>query len=33
VPPYAIALVYAGLEERTAMFDALERGYAERDSI
>ena len=31
VPPYAMALVYAGLEERAAMFDALERAYAARD--
>ena len=31
VPPYAMALVYAGLGEREAMFDALEKAYAVRD--
>ena len=31
VPPYASALVYAGLGEREAMFDALEKAYAVRD--
>jgi len=31
VPPYATALVYAGLGEREAMFDALDKAYAERD--
>ena len=31
VPLYAAALVYAGLGERQAMFDALERAYAARD--
>jgi TolB-like protein/DNA-binding winged helix-turn-helix (wHTH) protein/Tfp pilus assembly protein PilF len=31
VPPYAAALVYAGLDDREAMFDALERAYAARD--
>ncbi len=31
VPPYAAALVYAGLGDRDAMFAALERAYAARD--
>jgi TolB-like protein/DNA-binding winged helix-turn-helix (wHTH) protein/tetratricopeptide (TPR) repeat protein len=31
VPPYASALVHAGMEEPAAMFDALERAYAARD--
>jgi TolB-like protein/DNA-binding winged helix-turn-helix (wHTH) protein/Flp pilus assembly protein TadD len=31
MPPYASALVYAGLGEREPMFAALERAYAERD--
>jgi Flp pilus assembly protein TadD len=31
VPPYAAALVYAGLGEREAMFDALEKAYGVRD--
>ena len=31
MPPYAIAFVYAGLGERDAMFDALEKAYAVRD--
>ena len=31
VPPYAAALVYAGLGDREATFDALERAYAARD--
>jgi len=31
VPPYASALVYAGLGERDPMFDALEQAYAARD--
>ena len=31
VPPYAMAFVYAGLGEREAMFDALEKAYAVRD--
>jgi DNA-binding winged helix-turn-helix (wHTH) protein/TolB-like protein/Flp pilus assembly protein TadD len=31
VPPYATATVYAGLGERTAMFEFLERAYAARD--
>ncbi len=31
MPPYASALVYAGLGEREPMFEALERAYAERD--
>jgi TolB-like protein/DNA-binding winged helix-turn-helix (wHTH) protein/Flp pilus assembly protein TadD len=31
VPPYAFALVHAGLDERDAAFDWLERAYAVRD--
>jgi len=31
MPPSAAALVYAGLGEREAMFDALEKAYAVRD--
>jgi TolB-like protein/Flp pilus assembly protein TadD len=31
VPPYAPALIYAGLEEDQNVFDALERAYASRD--
>jgi tetratricopeptide (TPR) repeat protein len=31
VPPFAIALVYAGLNERDAAFEWLERGYAVHD--
>ena len=31
VPPYATAIVYAGLGERTAMFEFLEKAYAARD--
>jgi hypothetical protein len=31
VPPYAFALVHAGLEERDAVFEWLERAYAARD--
>jgi TolB-like protein/DNA-binding winged helix-turn-helix (wHTH) protein/Tfp pilus assembly protein PilF len=31
VPPYAAALVYAGLGEREAMFEALEQAFAARD--
>jgi TolB-like protein/DNA-binding winged helix-turn-helix (wHTH) protein/Flp pilus assembly protein TadD len=31
VPPYAAALVYAGLGDREAMFGALEQAYAARD--
>jgi TolB-like protein/DNA-binding winged helix-turn-helix (wHTH) protein/Flp pilus assembly protein TadD len=31
VPPYATALVYAGLGERDAMFAALDRAFAARD--
>ena len=31
VPPYAIALVYAGLGERAAVFEWLERAYVARD--
>ena len=31
VPPYAFALIYAGLGERDAVFEWLERAYAARD--
>jgi len=31
VPPYAIALVYAGLGDRDAVFEWLDRGYGARD--
>jgi TolB-like protein/DNA-binding winged helix-turn-helix (wHTH) protein/Flp pilus assembly protein TadD len=31
LPPYAAALVYAGLGDRDAMFGALDRAYAARD--
>jgi TolB-like protein/DNA-binding winged helix-turn-helix (wHTH) protein/Flp pilus assembly protein TadD len=31
VPPYAMALIYAGLGEREPMFDYLEQAYAARD--
>jgi TolB-like protein/Flp pilus assembly protein TadD len=31
VPPYASALIYAGLEEDQKVFDALEHAYASRD--
>jgi hypothetical protein len=31
VPPYAVALVYAGLGERDAVFEWLDRAYAARD--
>ncbi len=31
VPPYAFALIHAGLGERDAMFAALDRAYAARD--
>jgi tetratricopeptide (TPR) repeat protein len=31
VPPYALALVHAGLGERDAVFAALDRAYAARD--
>ena len=31
VPPYAMALVYAGLGQRDAVFEWLDRGYAVRD--
>jgi TolB-like protein/DNA-binding winged helix-turn-helix (wHTH) protein len=31
VPPFAAALVHAGLGDREAMFDALEKAYAVRD--
>jgi hypothetical protein len=31
VPPYATALIYAGLSEPDAMFASLERAFAERD--
>lgn len=31
VPPYAPALVYAGLDDRPSMFAALDRAYAARD--
>jgi TolB-like protein len=31
VPPYAQALIYAGLEEDQKVFDALEHAYASRD--
>ena len=31
VPPYAIALVHAGLNDRDAVFEWLDKAYAERD--
>ncbi len=31
VPPYATALVYAGLDDREAMFEFLEKAYVARD--
>ena len=31
LPPYAIALVYAGLGEREAVFEWLEKAFAARD--
>jgi hypothetical protein len=31
VPPYAMALVYAGLGEKEAVFEFLEKAYAVRD--
>ena len=31
MPPFAAALVYAGLGDRGAMFGALEQAYAVRD--
>jgi TolB-like protein/DNA-binding winged helix-turn-helix (wHTH) protein/Flp pilus assembly protein TadD len=31
VPPYAMALIYAGLDEREPMFEYLEQAYAARD--
>ena len=31
MPPFAAALVYAGLGDREAMFAAVERAYAARD--
>ena len=31
VPPYAMALVLAGLGDREAVFDWLDRAYAARD--
>jgi tetratricopeptide (TPR) repeat protein len=31
MPPYAMALVYAGLGERDQLFSALEQAYAVRD--
>ena len=31
MPPYAMALVYAGLGEREAVFEWLDKAYAARD--
>jgi hypothetical protein len=31
VPPYAVALIYAGLEQHDLMFDWLERALTARD--
>jgi Flp pilus assembly protein TadD len=31
IPPYTLALIHAGLGEREAVFDLLERAYAARD--
>ena len=31
LPPYAMALVYAGLDQREAVFEWLDKAYAERD--
>jgi tetratricopeptide (TPR) repeat protein len=31
IPPYALALVHAGLDERDALFDCLDRAYKTRD--